>query len=430
MTRARRVVIPMAAAAAALASAGCGTGVKTLMPTPVIFTEYQLDPVGHVPQSERFPPRAVFYATTRSRTDEPRLIEYGNTPNDKISVGLSLIGFGEPALSWDELGDVSAREERETEVILETKGVVEIGSFGPLMTTDEAAGEAGAGLWLKDLDEKVRNARDKDVLIYVHGAKVDFYNGCAFAAQLDHFMGRDMTSVAFCWPTRQDIFAYAFGTDKDRAYDAAVSLASLIELIATETDTRRIHVLAWSAGARVLTGALLDLHDRYPDDSDAEMRERFRLRTAYFAAGDIPVDEYIDALPKISRVSERLIVSSSSNDIALVNAKFFMGGDTRIGQYGPDLTDEQMETVRAADGLEVLDVSAGFEARGFDITGHDYWFTNPWASTDIVLAIRTDLDPQDRGLEPSEEPFVWSIPADYPARLAPVLELTDLRARE
>ena len=69
-------------------------------------------------------------------------------------------------------------------------------------------------------------ARDKDILVYVHGAKVNFYNACAFAAQLDHFMGRDMTSMAFAWPTRQNILAYGTGADLKRAYRAARALAS------------------------------------------------------------------------------------------------------------------------------------------------------------------------------------------------------------
>ncbi len=70
----------------------------------------------------------------------------------------------------------------------------------------------------------------------------------------------------------------------------------------------------------------------------------------------------------------------------------------------------------------------GSGERGFDITGHRYWFNHPWASSDVVLSIRTDLGPAERGLvgvppghaaggQPDREPIVWSIPADYPDRL-------------
>ncbi|MCH8169023.1 MAG: alpha/beta hydrolase, partial [Proteobacteria bacterium] len=128
---------------------------------------------------------------------------------------------------------------------------------------------AGDVRWLlENLSDAIGQARDKDVLIYVHGAKVNFYNACAFTAQLDHFMGRDMTSVAFSWPTRQNIFSYAFGSDVRRAYDSGAALATLIELLAMVTPARRIHVLCWSAGGRVTTRALTTLRERHPDEDE------------------------------------------------------------------------------------------------------------------------------------------------------------------
>jgi hypothetical protein len=43
--------------------------------------------------------------------------------------------------------------------------------------------------------------------------------------------------------------------------------------------------------------------------------------------------------------------------------------------------------VSALERLEIVDVSVGAEDRGFDISGHRYWFHHPWASTDVLLAI-------------------------------------------
>jgi len=395
----------------------CGGGaVKPLMPTPVLFTELGIDPVAHIPEAERFPPRRVYYATTRARTDDIRTVEYGNTPADTISVGLTLIGFGNPTLSWEELQRVSSEADRAETVVLSVNGVIEAGGFDPTMSVAQAGGGDAAGWWLEDLDDAIRDARDRDLLIYVHGSKVSFYNGCAFAAQLDHFMGRDMTSLAFCWPSRQNIVAYALGSDVQRAENASASLASLIELVSARTDAERIHVLAWSAGARVLTGALTMLRDRHPDEDEEALRSRFRLKTAYFAAGDYPRDRFIEMLPKLSDVAERVVVSVSSRDDALVSAKTFMGGDVRLGQKGGELSEEQIDTLAQLDGLEVIDVSEGSEFRGFDITGHDYWFSHPWASTDVLLTIRSDLTPADRGLEQRDE-IVWYLPEDYPQRL-------------
>jgi hypothetical protein len=105
------------------------------------------------------------------------------------------------------------------------------------------------------------------------------------------------------------------------------------------------------------------------------------------------------------------------------------GKGSRIGLLRTDLTDEQKELVAAADRLEVVDVSREWEGRGFDITGHRYWFDHPWASTDMILAVRSDLDPADRALGATKMDFLWYIPEDYPERLRRLLTRPGLQFR-
>jgi len=69
------------------------------MPTPVLFSELAVSPLGHIPESERWKPRRVYYATTRARDDDLQRINYGNTEANSLSLGLSLIAFGGPDLS-------------------------------------------------------------------------------------------------------------------------------------------------------------------------------------------------------------------------------------------------------------------------------------------------------------------------------------------
>lgn len=102
----------------------------------------------------------------------------------------------------------------------------------------------------------------------------------------------------------------------------------------------------------------------------------------------------------------------------------------RIGQQGQDLTPDQREVVVAADRLEVVDVSRGWEGRGFDISGHRYWLDHPWASSDMILAVRSDLSPEDRALKATDMSVLWGIPPDYPDRLRTNLTRGDLKIRE
>ncbi|MEX0325324.1 MAG: alpha/beta hydrolase, partial [Puniceicoccaceae bacterium] len=339
--------------------------------------------------------------------------------------GMAMIGFGGHQMTWDDLNEVSRQGQREETVPLSITGLFEAGNY----TINEAGSiqqTQGAASWLfSNINDAVQVARDKDILIFVHGAKVNFYNACAFAAQLDHFMGRDMTSIAFSWPTRQNIFAYAVGDDANRAYRSASALVSLVESLASETSARRIHILTWSAGGRLVTAALDRLRKRHASMSAEELRETYRLGTVYYAAADVPRDEFIDALPGINDLVERVVVTASANDEALKSAQFIMRGSLRIGQLGHNLEGEQLDIVLKADRLEFVDMSRGRDERGFDITGHRYWFNHPWASTDMLLSIRSDLEPEERGLEPTEVSILWWMPDNYPERLQSLRNIED-----
>jgi len=421
-----KAILPLAA----VMIAGCASSsVEPLMPTPVLFSELGIGPLDHIPREQRWKPRRVFYATTREREGDLRRIAYGNAESENISVGLALIGFGGPNISWSDLNEYSRRADRPEMVDLSIAGLIEAGRLVP---DDDAAAVSDApdtAAWfMAQIRESISSARDRDLMVYVHGANVNFYNAAAFAAQLDHFMGRDMTSLAFSWPVRQNILAYGTRGDLRRAYRSADALASLLELLGRESGARRIHIVCWSAGGRVVNSALQTLHARHADTGEG-LRQRLRIGTVYFGAADVPGDEFLEALPALNSLAHRIVVTVSSNDGALKMSQLFMGGSRRIGLPKRDLGAEQMDVVLAADRLEVVDVSRGWEGRGFDIDGHSYWINHPWASSDMILTVRSDLAPAERALQPTELDLLWGIPADYPRRLRQSLTRADLEIR-
>lgn len=395
-----------------------------------MYSELGLSPLDNIPNNQRWKPRRVYYATTREREPTPQRIDYSNKESDLVSAGLSLIGFGGPQLSWSDLKEYSRKSERPDTIDLSIAGLVEAGSFKPSLEGPVSEDDAEGLSWLlADMKQSITSARDKDLLVYVHGAKVNFYNANVFAAMLDHFMGRDMTSIAFSWPTRQNILAYGAGDDLERAYRSAPALASTIEVLARATNARRIHIVCWSAGGRVTTAALKHLYERNKSNAK-DPGEQLRIGTVYFAAADVPTSEFLDALPEINALANRVVVTLSSRDDALNMGQTFMGGGARIGQRDQSLDENQKMTLGAADRLEIIDVSQGWEGRGFDITGHRYWMDHPWASSDLVLAIRSNLGPRERGLVPVDNNrALWAIPSNYPERLREILTKEDLRLR-
>ncbi|MBB6086605.1 alpha/beta hydrolase [Wenzhouxiangella marina] len=431
MPRSRLVVRVALALSLSSILVGCSLPeVEPLMPTPALYSETGATPLAHIPPNQRWTPRKVYFATTRERSESQQRVDYGNRQSSHVSVGLAMIGFGGPDMSRSDLDRASSQAEREASVPLSMAGLLEAGRFS-ITPTGQLEDASGTTAWLlDDLNASIAASRSPDLLIYVHGAKVNFYNANVFAAQLDHFMGRDMTSVAFAWPTRQNIFSYGLGDDLERAYRNAPALSTLLELLADRSIAERIHIVTWSAGGRLVTEALAQLHERHADEHP-DLRERFRLGTIYFAAADVPGSEFIEALPRLEAIAERLVVTASSNDGALRMARRFMRGDERIGQIRSEaLSDEQLETIRSSRRLEVIDVSRGSDQRGFDITGHRYWFNHPWASSDVVLAIRGGLAAGDRALQPEDLAVLWSIPSDYPHRLSTLLQRAGVPIRQ
>ena len=412
------------------AISACAVYVEPLMPTPIIYEVNDFGPLDKIPVEEHWNLRRVYYATTRTRDDNLQKIDYSNTESNEVSIGMCLVGFGNDNMTWGDLSEVSRRTQREDVIPLSIAGIMEVGRY-QYNASRPIDDKTGATNWLMtDINASIESSRDKDILIYVHGAKVNFYNAAVFAAQLDHFMGRDMTSVAFSWPTRQNIFAYVMGDDSERAYRSAAGLNSFITLLSEKTHARRIHILTWSAGGRLVASALAQLRALHPQETPEQLSARYRLGVVYFAAADVPGNEFVAALPAINDLAQRIVVTGSSKDEALESAKVFMGGSTRIGQSSVELSDEQTQTVLQANRLEYINLSKGTESRGFDITGHRYWFNHPWASSDVLLAIRTDLDPAERGLEQGDLPMVWWMPDDYPERLKRVGALTSDKLRQ
>ncbi len=95
-----------------------------------------------------------------------------------------------------------------------------------------------------------------------------------------------------------------------------------------------------------------------------------------------------------------------------------MGGSERIGSEHTLRQEQDFVRVNNINNFEIIDLSHGKDKRGFDITGHHYWYRHPWASSDIVFLLRTDLPAHQRGLKPSgNNERVWYLSHDYPERI-------------
>lgn len=413
-----KIALVMSVICAGLIS-GCGVTPETLMVTPVIYQEGGLDPFDHLAEEHRTTTVPVFYATTRQQIFDGETMQYGNRLTESLQLGEAHVQFGD-RMRWDDLHSMSRVDPRSRAILLELHRADELGTapLRQIVSTEGdrkilAEAEHDAHRFIAEVEKHLRLAKDPEILIFVHGAKVNFYNSCVSAAELDHFTGRDLVTIAFSWPTHQDIFAYLSGEDVTRAYRSADAFACLLELLATQTSARRINILCWSAGGRVVARALQEL-DTWETDCGRDPT-LLRIGTVVFAAPDVPVHEFVKELPAIDEVAEHTVITSSDDDEALVLATKLMGGGERVGSSGAIL--EELGAMQDPGKVEFVDVSYGKDERGFDITGHRYWFRHSWVASDMVLSLRTRLPAAQRGLEPGTAEGVWYLPRDYPDRV-------------
>ena len=229
------------------------------MPTPVIYKDATVDPFAHVGHFHRSQDIPVFYATNRVEEQDGDGVSYRNRQDSVLHLGTATVQVGESGTPWKEVVAISlGGEQAEGEGAPLTVGAIE--PMAELPLGDAAGGEALTAevkTFVDAINAELAQAVDKEVMVYVHGTKVDFANSVSLTAEVDHFAGRDFVGVAFAWPSHQNILSYLLGVDVRRALGSSVALRRLLVLLAEHTDAEHINVLSYSAGgAGDLEGAV------------------------------------------------------------------------------------------------------------------------------------------------------------------------------
>lgn len=402
-----------------LIATGCATPKPlTLMPTPVLYEQEGIEPFSHVAPELRSPVTQVFYATNRSHRQHDPQRPYGNGVDDELHLGRASVYIGNPGADWEETVRLSMFNPPDSDVVV---GLAEVTHWDSLVhrAADDVISweEESHARFVREIRRELDHHVDKEIMLYVHGTATEFDKAVAMAGEIDHYAGKDFVGVAFSWPSHRNILYYLLRADVRRARHSSEALRDLIKLLAHETSATRINILCWSAGGRVVSKALHELRNRHPQLDGHGLQAEYRLGSIVFAAADVEVDRFLDRLPAISELSREVVITVTDADDALIAAKRFMGGADRIGTADAERAELEFIRQRHLDNVEIIDVSRGQDVRGFDITGHHYWYRHPWNSSDIILLMRTDLTAAERGLSVGEITGLWYLDDDYPDRV-------------
>ncbi|MFP2768191.1 alpha/beta hydrolase [Oceanisphaera sp. KMM 10153] len=397
---------------------GCSTQKNlTLMPTPVLYQNGAIDPFSHLTTKHKSTRTHIFYATNRAPLVSKRGLHYGNAVDTSLHLGEAIIRMGEPNASWSELLASSLVEKPLVPVPLTLERLTETARIpiGTARSTHPLSPDQQG--FINAINRELDASVDKEIMVYVHGTKVGFANAAILTAEIEHFSGRDFVGLAFAWPSHQNILFYLLGIDVRRARHSSLALKELLTLLAEHSKAEHINILAYSAGGKVASKALFEIRRDYAELNARQLKETFRIASVIFAATDVGINQFLDRLPAISELADQVVITVTDDDNALKAAKQFMGGEVRAGSTGAEAIEDRFIIEHQLSNVEIIDVSFGQEVRGFDITGHHYWYRHPWMSSDIIFLMRTDLPPHRRGLTPTELEGIWYLAPDYPEKV-------------
>jgi esterase/lipase superfamily enzyme len=357
----------------------------------------------------------ILYASLRQPAGSPAQGRYySDTRSGDLRVGAARIVLGTSDITWAEARHMSILKNNADKYPLQVADVEEFGvldqTVHPMLSETIPVTSAPRERFTAAINERLARSRDQDIFIYVHGYRVNFENPVLVAAELWHFMGYEGVFIPFAWPSREGRFAY-FG-DSESARYASLYLRDFVRYLASETNARRIHIVGYSAGTRLVTAALFQLGLLYHDRPTEEIHETLRLGNVILIASDVDRGLFGNYLNDgMARVARRITIYESPQDKALAFASRVFGYD-RLGELKTlNLPPAALDYLRTTDSVVLIDVE---HTSGFDEgNGHGYFRNSPLVSSDLLVTLRYDLDPVSRGLTRSGDAVVWDFPDNY-----------------
>jgi esterase/lipase superfamily enzyme len=401
---------------------GSGSHRINLMPAPEVYDSENINPFTDNTLVEWLPNSGILYATDRQPSAEDDSERYyRNERGHVLRLGMADIAIGNATLSWEDARRISLLKDRGEEYPLQVTAVEEFGildrSVDVLMPPDIIPGDPRepARRFSQAINDKLAVSGQKDIYIYVPGYKVVFENPMLVAAELWHFLGYEGVFISYAWPAIPSRWAYL--ADIATATYSARNLRVFLQYLSEETDAQHIHIIGYSAGTRVVLTALSQLAlENRENDTDA-IGKRLRIGHVILAGSDHDRDVFGSYLDDgLLRVTENLTLYMSREDQALDISRFLFARD-RLGQM---VSDEDWEPavvqyLRENTKLTIIDVTGAESATTGN--GHAYFRGSPWVSSDILMSLRYDLQPAERGIIVNDKISVWSFPDDYISRL-------------
>ncbi|GHG92518.1 alpha/beta hydrolase [Pseudodonghicola xiamenensis] len=278
------------------------------------------------------------------------------------------------------------------------RGDAALGVAGVLVPEPVALGYAvlrqveplAAAVFYDRLEQALAARPEAEILVYVHGAGMTFEEAARRAAGLARALHFDGVPVLYSWASGGSVVDYV--GDSAAVELSGPRLGRFLDGLLQHAGGRRIHLVARGLGARPALQALTLLAAAEPGQKDL-------LGQVVFVAPDVDAGAFLERVPLIRPLVQRLTLYTSDRERTL---------DVARGLYG--------DALRAGDGGGVSLVDAAMDS--LDVSG---WGRDPLrpvtgapALTDLAALIRRDAPPSARcGLTASPggagDGLVWEV---------------------
>jgi len=414
---------------AVLSSCGSnGPLVFDLMPAPAAFTDTGIRLPNEDELVKDSTSHDIFYATDRrpaSANDKQQF--YSSKRGNALRLGRAEIETGRDDLTWSDARRVSLLKTRTEKFPIKVKGVKEYGvmdqsihKYSTLTQADVDQSPAATKQYIKEINQKLANSRNRTINIFVHGYKVTFENPILTTAEMWHFLAYDGVFIAYSWPSTPKTLAYF--SDTETALVSSRHLRDLILFLSKRTNVDKINVIGYSAGSRVVTRAIGDLAILQTGKTHAQNKQQLKLGTVAIIAGDVDrklVSGYL--LDGADKLMDQFLIYQSDSDKALSFSRLLTSRN-RLGQTFniEDIDPTSIQYLKDHPHVVIVDVSNAEAARAGN--GHGYLRNSPWVTSDLLMALAYAPKPQDRGLALKKAGIpLWTFPENYTEGLGKAL---------
>lgn len=312
-----------------------------------------LEPVAEIP------PYAskvdILTATTRAPSNQEGVLFSGE--RDKV-ISLTEIGVSIPPDERRQIGEIQWPKGRPADPSTEF-ATIDIRTLTP---------GAQEKAWLKS-----HLPRNRRVLVFVHGFNTRFEEAVYRFAQIVHDSKAEAAPVLFTWPSRGDLFNYAY--DRESSIFSRDALENVLNGLVHDQNVGEITVLAHSMGSLLLMETLRQIAIR-------NGRVPAKIQNVILASPDLDVDVFATQWRSLGEPRPKFALFISRNDRALELSRRLAGDIDRLGLIDPEVEPYKSKIERA--GITVVDMTKGISP---DALNHGKFADNP----EIVRFLGTRL---------------------------------------